>query len=137
DGQDVIEDNGNGTDTLAFGAGIATSDVTVTAVNSNDLLLVIAGTTDQVTLRNTLTSSSDRIEQVTFADGTVWSHADLMARAGLGTDYNDRLWGSYNSETLSGGAGDDALYAGDGADVLIGGTGNDYLSGSYSNDTYR
>lgn len=70
-----------------LGAGIAPLDIIVTQANSgNDLVLSIAGTTDKITLSRTAESDAFRIEQVRFADGTTWSHADLMALAMTGTN---------------------------------------------------
>ena len=83
DGQDVITDysgsgSWGGNDTVQFREGVLIGDVTVTQVNGgNDLLLTIAGG-DSITLRGTVTNGDNRIEQVSFANGTIWNHAQLM-----------------------------------------------------------
>ncbi|MEL6708798.1 MAG: calcium-binding protein, partial [Pseudomonadota bacterium] len=141
DGQDTIEDGWSvgttgGTDKVVFGAGITAADLIVTQPNSSDLLISIAGTTDSVRLKKTLSDYHDRIESVEFADGTVLSHAELVTLANTPTDGDDLFYGSYSSETLSGGAGNDTLYGQDGNDVLIGGPGNDVLYGRWGNDTF-
>jgi Ca2+-binding RTX toxin-like protein len=144
DGEDVIRDysdgfNGwGGTDTLEFGAGIAPGDVVVTAASGgHDLVLSIAGTADRVTLDNDVNDSDYRIERVVFADGTVWTHAQLMAMVLAPTAGADVLRGSYDGEEISGGAGDDTIEGRGGDDVIIGGPGTDLLSGSGGNDVYR
>ena len=141
DGQDIIRDydsfNYPGIDTVQLGAGIAPSDVTVSQTdNGNDIVLSIIGTTDTVTLDNTITSGTRRIEQVTFADGTVWTAAQLLATAIKPTGGNDVFYGSYDGEVLRGGNGDDTLDARGGDDTLIGGRGNDILIGNSESDTY-
>lgn len=142
DGQDVIREYSRtagwgGNDTLLFGSGIAPGDITVTqSDNGNDLVLSINGTTDRITIIATMTNGDYRVEQVHFADGTRWTHADLVARSMLANLGDDAFYGTYDGETLVGGAGDDTLRARDGDDTLIGGVGNDILSGDGNNDTY-
>lgn len=140
DGQDIVRDfagNGfGGNDTIEFGAGIAPGDVTVIQADSgNDLILQIAGGTDQITLDNTANSTSYRIEQVRFADGTVWSAAELLTRATVPTGGNDVFYGGYDNDVLSGGAGNDTLRGMVGDDILSGGSGNDILDGGAGIDT--
>ena len=144
DGDDIIREyiNGfsgwGGTDTIEFAAGIAPSDVVVSQANSGwNLILTIAGTTDRILVEGGLNGGSDyRVEQVRFADGTVWSFAELVARSTGGTSGNDSLSGDGNPNTISGAGGNDAIEGRYGDDILIGGTGNDVLYGSGGNDTY-
>ena len=139
DGQDVINefDGGSGYDKLVFGAGVAPDDIKVTQVNNGyDMVLSITGTTDQVTIRYGNSWSGDyRVDEVRFADGTVWNFSQLLAR--MTTAGADHIHGNYESQTLNGGAGDDWIDGRGGDDILIGGTGNDFLSGGGGNDTYR
>jgi Ca2+-binding RTX toxin-like protein len=144
DGADIVRDDTNsfngwgGNDTIEFGDGILPAEVTVKQVNGGwDLLLSIAGTSDSITIEDSVGSVHGRIEQVRFANGTVWTHAKLMEMALAGTAGPDQLWGSSSGETISGGAGDDFIDARGGNDVLIGGTGDDVLSGGGGNDVYR
>ena len=144
DGHDTIQDyyksgsGWGGNDTLAFEAGIAPGDVSVAeAADGNDIVLTIAATGDSVTLHWTITNGDDRIEKVTFADGTIWSHADLMTRATAPTSGDDRFYGSYDADTITMGGGADWVDGRGGNDTLIGGAGNDWLSGGGDNDTYR
>ena len=141
DGGDTILDNGTGSsgevNTLQFGAGIAVGDVIVTEANGgSDLVLSIAGSADAVILKNQLLAKTGGVDQVVFADGTVWTRAALLALGAAPTSGNDTIYGDYAANTLSGGAGNDAIYGGAGDDTLSGGAGDDYLEGGAGNDTY-
>ncbi len=150
DGQDVIREDGPGGgwagfDTVQFGEGIAPADVAVSqADGGRDLMLSINGTTDRVTLDETVVNGDHRIEQVKFANGTIWSHADLMAMALAPRPGSDPYWGDGNGNTISGGDGDDSIWGragndtlkGDGgADTLYGEDGDDLLEGGEGGDT--
>jgi len=141
-GQDIVRDSvaighRGGTDTVELGADIATGDVTIVQ-SGYDLILKINGSTDQLTLDDTMDNDGayERIEQVRFADGTVWTHADLFARVMANNGGNDTFYGGPETETISGGAGNDTLAGNEGSDILDGGTGNDVLQGGWGNDTY-
>ena len=76
------------------------------------------------------------MEQVRFADGTIWTAADLTARVATGGNGNDILSGDNSNNILSGAAGNDRLFGQLGNDTLIGGAGNDDLYGDGGDDTY-
>ena len=141
DGQDCIIDYGGNLDTIKFGAGISEGDITF-ARSGMDLVLGIAGTTDQITIQGWGSGYSYPIDRIEFADGTVWDQARITSgipAPGIitGTSGSDSLaaWAG-ESATLQGLEGDDFLYGNSGADTLIGGAGNDYLSGGAGDDTY-
>ncbi|MDI1278941.1 calcium-binding protein, partial [Methylobacter sp.] len=144
-GQDSIYDSDSSAgnmDTVLFGSGIAADDITFSHSGyGGDLVLGINGTTDQVTLQNWGSGDDYRIEQVKFADGTVWDAVQLQAFATTvpitGTETADSLyaWAGENA-TLRGLGGDDSLYGSSGNDTLNGGAGNDYLYGNTGNDIY-
>jgi len=77
-GHDLVQDSG-GEDAIRFGYGIAAGDVTVHRTG-NDLLLVLSDGNGSVTAKDWFSSSSKRIEQVQFADGTVWNEAAIHSR---------------------------------------------------------
>lgn len=52
----------------------------------------------------------------------------------IGTDYNDKLSGSYIDNMISGGGGDDRVYGRTGDDILYGDDGADYLNGGSGAD---
>jgi Ca2+-binding RTX toxin-like protein len=141
-------------DVIEFGQGIAAGDIAVTR-SGDSLVLSLAGSTDRITVSNYFSAdgaSAYRLDEVRFADGTVWNIDAVKALVQQGTDGNDTLhgyaaadniaggagadtiYGNAGDDTLDGGAGNDYLYGGEGADTLKGGEGNDYLYGGAGND---
>jgi Ca2+-binding RTX toxin-like protein len=106
-------------DTVQMLAGILPTDVSVTAESGGQgLVLRIIGTNDQLTLTNWF---SDRytIEQVKFADGTVWDKTMLLAKSQLATAGADCLKGTAGADTLIGLAGNDIYIVNDPGDIVI------------------
>ena len=68
-------------------------------------------------------SNYDRIDQVRFADGTIWTHADLFTQAMLNNGGNDTFYGGPEADTITGGAGNDTLFGMGGNDIMVGGIG--------------
>ncbi|MDZ7855405.1 calcium-binding protein [Sphaerotilus sp.] len=143
DGQDTIEYTSDSTvgklNTLQFGSGITTSAVRARR-DGNTLELSIGGTEDRISIReffsgDTPDNANNPIQQVTFADGTVWNTATLVQKAMLTTDDADMRWGTLADDTVDGGHGNDTVYAGGGNDLLLGGGGNDSLEGQNGDDT--
>lgn len=157
DGQDIIDDksrsynydsfgSGGDADTLAFQAGINPSNVVVTR-GQYDLYLNIAGTTDKVTIQNYFVNTSGTIEQITFADGTIWSEAAIREKARYieGTSSDNVLQGFYDqsdiihgyagNDNINASSGDDFAFGGDGDDIVIGEAGADTLVGGAGNDS--
>jgi Ca2+-binding RTX toxin-like protein len=142
DGQDTIyelDGAAGNLDVVLFKSGVAPADVLVTR-NSNNLVLKIAGTTDQITVANYFTNDATSawlIEQVKFADapGTVWDVATVKLLAITGTAGNDSMTGYATDDQINGYAGNDSVYAGGGNDSVDGGDGNDGLNGEAGNDT--
>ena len=65
-------------DKIVLGAGITTEDVTLMRPsNSGDLVIRFAGAGDQITIQNWYYSKDYLIEQLVFADGTVWDSATI------------------------------------------------------------
>ncbi|MBI5317275.1 MAG: putative Ig domain-containing protein [Nitrospirae bacterium] len=137
-GQDTIVEFQGSLDRISMAAGVAPSDVVVTR-NNNDLVLSLNGGTDRLTVSFYFLASPLQIEQVIFADGTVWDHAFIenLTRPTInGTGGNDVLVGTGAADQLLGLAGNDQLSGLAGNDVLDGGTGADQLAGGPGNDTY-
>ena len=172
DGQDTLYEE-SGTDTIQFAAGIGPEDVTLKRVERYsgnttyyDLELNIAGTNDKITIQQYFgysgwngfqASPNQMIEQVTFADNTVWTQStiydklhNLVGTTGddslvaydngavsyQGLAGNDTLNGAGGDDTLDGGANNDTLNGSTGNDTLIGGIGNDNLNGGSGDDNY-
>ena len=155
DGQDEIDNSHSdpgSTDRLVLGDGIAASGIKVTQDGAGDLILTLTGTSDSILIDKALADPGFEIQQVVFADGTIWTAADLehqLLVTGDGDDTitgtpdadtihgqggNDVIAGGLGDDVLSGDAGDDTLLGGDGADRLDGGTGNDRLDGGAGAD---
>lgn len=128
DGQDVIFENeptgqpAGQIDRLVFGEGISSSSLAGIRSGS-DLVLKVAGSSDQVTLSDWYAHAAGvhKIEETVFADGAVLGEAQLEA---LVTEF----WGGAADETLTA-SGD--IY------TLVGNGGNDTLNGSLLQDVYR
>jgi Ca2+-binding RTX toxin-like protein len=133
-GQDTIVD-ASGIDVIRFGSGIASTDVKLWRDTSN-LYVGIIGAADMLTVTGWFDATSNRIESVEFADGTIWNALTLSRTNFAATEGADSLFGSEGDDVLAGADGNDALYGYGGADTLDGGTGNDILEGGDGNDTY-
>jgi Ca2+-binding RTX toxin-like protein len=142
-GQDDVGDYdstvGN-VDTVRMGAGVLTSDVTVTRDLDNIILSLNEGA-DQLTIWDYF--NGGKIEQVEF-DGTVWGETALLAQIGVvpvptvivGTAGADTMNGTARNNVINGLGGDDTLNGLAGNDTLDGGAGNDTLYGDEGNDVY-
>jgi Ca2+-binding RTX toxin-like protein len=85
DGSDTINDGGSDAgsiDQLVFDSSIATSDVAVSYSSDNrSFALSIQGTNDSIVLEDMAISASGGVDEVVFADGTVWDLANLESLA--------------------------------------------------------
>lgn len=136
DGQDVINERSFvGEDTLALAPGIAPADLTVRWTLQGDMNVTLPDGS-RVTVRGQANpwSSEIGIEQLRFDGGTVWDRSELASRALAATAGDDAIVGSYDDDTLDGGAGNDQFEnlggydtyrfgAGDGQDTIAGGYG--------------
>jgi Ca2+-binding RTX toxin-like protein len=137
------------TDTVLLGTGISTSDVSISRDNyGDDLYISLNGSTDKLSIGDYFYESSyysENIDNIKFADGTVWSRATVKEMVLAGTDSAQRLKGYDDSndlisaaggnDTIYGYSGNDSLNGDDGDDYILGAEGNDSLSGGAGNDT--
>lgn len=154
DGNDTIEDSaqyGGVADKLVL-TGINPDAVSLTRSGDNVTLVIApstAGGADggRITLLNQLSELFEKgVDQIVFADGTVWNKQDLRLKAlQVSTSGDDTIVGSSTRDVLSGGLGNDTLIGNDGDDELFGelgndtldgGAGADYLAGGLGNDVY-
>jgi Ca2+-binding RTX toxin-like protein len=144
-GQDRVDDfpdpgPDGGVDTVRLDNTIAPADIRLQATIGNSLLLTINGTTDQLTVESYFAGPLYQIEQIQFADGTIWNAAAIASRTEgvtlVGTEDSDFLTGAATNDTLSGLGGDDTLSGGGGNDTLNGGSGADSMAGGTGNDLY-
>jgi Ca2+-binding RTX toxin-like protein len=118
------------------------SPVDVQAVRQvNDLILQVLTVVNGATVTDSLTLSGyfanngvGAIDEIRFADGTIWRPADFFARELNGGAGDDSRMGFDGNDTMSGGAGNDSLYGGAGNDLIDGGSGNDTLRGETGSD---
>ncbi|WP_407155060.1 calcium-binding protein [Bradyrhizobium sp. STM 3557] len=127
DGSDRIVEIGGAADTdkLVFGAGIDPASIAVgrSSLTTDDMVLLLSNG-NTIALQGQLSpTAGSGVEQVVFADGTVWSRADVLARLSPGL-----IIGSPGVATLAGGGGND---------VLVAGAGDTALSGYGGSDVYR
>ena len=167
DGHDtIIEDSWHAADVdrIELKSGMAPEDVHLARVrdpnswwNTDDLVLTIVDTGETITVkRHFVAGHRHAIEEIVFADGTVWGEEQIRSRVLIGGEGNDELRGfagrdnvidggagndtlvgSAGNDTLLGGTGDDLLEGGAGDDLLIAGPGTDTLRGGSGSDTYR
>jgi trimeric autotransporter adhesin len=127
----------------------APSDIVVRKSGS-DMLVTQTGTTNRIQVIDefNLSLSNPNINQITFADGTVWDFNTIKLMAVTGTDAADNIIALTSTDTIHGGLGDDVIngiydpnttgahiYGDDGNDYLTGqglldgGAGNDVIQG--------
>jgi Ca2+-binding RTX toxin-like protein len=143
DGQDTISPDydtaANKLNVLRFKAGVAPAEI-LSSRSGYDLVLSIAGTTDKITIRyffydNDPSNIHNPIQQVSFADGTVWNLSTIKAMAIAGNDTAQTLTGYDSDDTINALGGNDTVFGLNGNDYINGGTGNDYIDGGEGNDT--
>ena len=138
DGQDIVRDNMTNVlsgefDIIELGAGIDFHDVEIARDPNgdiNDLTLIFADggsiILDNQVWYTTINYRPNEIEEIRFADGTVWtsSQLNLLYLERAITAGNDTIFGFFSNDTLYGGAGDDELSGLDGDDTYLFGYGD-------------
>jgi VCBS repeat-containing protein len=149
DGNDtIIEDSWQQgeTDRIEFKTGVLPSDVRLERVRtingwqvSDDLKITLRDTGETLIVKNHFNESNRfAVEEIAFADGTLWDAETIKSRSLLGEAGNDELRGfNGRDDLIEGGAGNDKLIGLSGNDTLAGGTGDDVLEGGGGSDTYR
>lgn len=133
-------------DRIQLKAGVSADDVRLQRVRTgtywemqDDLVLTIRETGETITVRNHFDDSQPyAVEEIAFADGTVWDADAIRSRVLLGEDEDEALEGfAGRDNAIEGGAGNDRLIGAGGDDTLDGGSGDDRLEGGQGSDTYR
>lgn len=127
DGDDVIDEFGlaGDIDRIVFDASVAPADLQILKSSSDfdDLFLINNATGETITVDQHFIGTTHGVEQIAFADGTIWDRAFIVANAlMLGTSASELLRGDGDGERIRGGAGDDSLLGNGGSD--------DYLFGA-------
>ena len=148
DGVDSIQDDARQSNRLVFGAGITAASLSLDVAAGDSLVVRVDNSGDAVQIVGFgLDSPAEfhTISRFEFADGTVLTDAQLLARGFhlsaplnggtlLGTSFADHMQGSQAADWFHGGDGNDVLIGGEGADVLEGEAGDDLLDGGAGND---
>ena len=138
-GQDTIYNYstdalGSNFDTILLSEDITTDDVTIIR-NYDSLYLYLTGTNDTLIVSSYYSDNTRLVENIQFADGTIWNSATIKAREWIGGNGDDVINGTYGDDTFSGGDGNDTLYGLNGNDVLYGNAGDDLLLGERGNNS--
>jgi Ca2+-binding RTX toxin-like protein len=126
-------------DLIQLGADVLTTDV-VLKREGDTLVLSINGSTDTLRVNSYFYNDATygyQVEQIKFADGTIWDVNAVKTKVLTATSGNDTLYGYASADTVSGLAGDDTVYAKAGNDTLDGGAGEDQLYGEDGDDLIR
>jgi Ca2+-binding RTX toxin-like protein len=67
--------------TLNLGTGISASDVSVATTADGDVVLTIGASGDVVTIAGMANDAGSGLDEVHFADGTIWSRQDVLTAA--------------------------------------------------------
>lgn len=124
DGNDWIRDTGTSgeeTDTLVL-SDLLSSDITIN--RSGDHMIVRITSTGQSILVDDFFRNWDTenrgIDQIRFADGSIWSRSDILTHAIFqGTDGNNLVQGTQGDDVLRAGRGDDWIKQGAGSDTIL------------------
>ncbi len=119
------------TDVVALTEDVSPDQVRVTRGAGNDIVLTLTDTGETLTLSDqtsygVLNWRPSEVESVAFADGTIWTAADLRSKAleNAATSGDDTVEGFFSDDVIDGGAGDDLLMGGDGSDTYVFGRGS-------------
>ncbi|MFM0158551.1 MULTISPECIES: beta strand repeat-containing protein [Paraburkholderia] len=108
------------TNILQFGSGITASEVSVVADRAGDSILTVGPSGDRVTVDGNFSNTADGVQEVVFADGTVWTRQDLLAaEMATATTGADVLYGSSAAEYFDGKGGNDLEVGGGGGDTFV------------------
>jgi len=133
-------DNGsNAVDRILFASDVAPGDVSVRR-NGNTLNLTITATGDLLSVIGYFNNDAVGpavVEQVRFADGTVWDVAAIKQMALASTAGDDVLLGYASDDVIGGGSGNDSIDGQGGNDVLDGGAGIDNVNGGAGDDVIQ
>ena len=103
------------------------------------LRITIRDTSETLTVKNHFNESNrNAVDEIIFADGTVWNADNIKSLILIGEAGNEELLGfNDRNDIIQGGTGNDCLMGLSGDDVLDGGADNDLLIGGAGADTYH
>ncbi|TLU70679.1 beta strand repeat-containing protein, partial [Lichenicoccus roseus] len=107
------------TNILALGTGINAVDLQISGDAAGDIVIKTGEAVDAIILENMLVSGRYGVQGVAFADGTVWTAAQVEALATTGTPGSDNLYGTSGPDTFDGKGGSDYEQGNGGGDTFI------------------
>ncbi|MFK7869877.1 MAG: calcium-binding protein [Roseobacter sp.] len=122
-------------DAIEFDTDILPEDISVSRQARDIILTHVNG--DTITLARFDFTSGNRIDEVRFENGTVWTAADLIDMSNPGTEGDDVIEGTSGDDILNGLGGEDLVTGNDGDDIVDGGDDDDTIFGQDGNDTLR
>lgn len=136
DGRDAINEIRSelSIDRLFLGHGIVPGAVAIRRT-SDDLLLQLPDG-GSVLVQQAYRSGKE-LDEVRFADGTVWTAGMIRSWLIEGTDAPQTLTGYETGDLIDGRGGNDRISGGGGDDDLLGGEGDDQLAGDAGDDSLR
>ncbi|QOZ75368.1 hypothetical protein XH83_07890 [Bradyrhizobium sp. CCBAU 53351] len=129
----ISEDAEDGTDRLEL-VGLNAADVTLIRRGA-DLIVKNKANGHTTTITNEFSYAPTGVEQVAFADGTVWDKTQIAAHAVLpNAAGNYTIQGTSEDDTFQPGAGNDLIQGGAGSDTVIYalGDGSDTINDGYN-----
>nr|WP_244655686.1 calcium-binding protein [Sphingomonas sp. CFBP 13603] len=124
------ESSPNRVNILKLGAGIDTTNVTVTADAAGNVSLS-HGLNDQVELMSALNGDGNYsygVQSIQFADGTAWSYGDLVKRSQVSSTLNTVLYGTDLSDDFDSAGFASSIIGNGGGDTFHYGYGHGSLS---------
>ncbi|ASL46262.1 Poly(beta-D-mannuronate) C5 epimerase 5 [Burkholderia sp. AD24] len=104
---------------LKLGDGISAPSVSVRTTANSSIVLTDGIAGDQITLDSLMSGNSWGVQEVQFADGTIWNRQQLIQMATTGTADDDKIYGTMAAEVLDGRGGNDYVQGGGGGDVFM------------------
>jgi Ca2+-binding RTX toxin-like protein len=105
---------------LQLGSGISASSVAVRSTGNLGIVITDSIAGDQITLDSMMGSSaSSGVQEVQFADGTIWDRQQVLQMAATGTAGDDKIYSASNGLVFDGKGGNDYIQSQGGGDTFI------------------
>ncbi len=121
----IIENTGEGTDTVHIGGGLTFDDVRIWTTNAGELVIqseLDAADIFEIDALHTAGVGSDvgsRVEYITFDDGYTLDLTGGLTLVGSTNEPNQNLYGSAGNDTLDARNGRDTMFGYDGDDTYV------------------
>ena len=125
------------TDVVQLAPDVMPSEVRLTHMDGSSLEIHIAGTDslmEALDQFDPVNGKYYRINEIRFADGTVWNEAKIRELVLRGTDEQDYIVGFESDDVINALDGDDQVSGGAGNDIIDGGAGNEWMFGNEGDD---